>query len=264
VSARFDLPLSTETHWSGVARRYLRLLLLSSIIAAFFPCAAEPNPTLQPRYQEIYSTAKALWLANPSNVTHAWEYARATFDLAEFATNDTQRAQIAVEGINATRKALEIEADSAGAHYYLAMNLGQMARTQLLGALRLVEEMEHHFKRAAELDRHFDFAGPDRNLGILYREAPGWPASIGNKRKSREHLVRCVELHPEYPGNQLELLAAYLEWKESEAAQRILGGVAKSINGASSRFAGEAWQWSREDWNGMWRSLNNKLERSRR
>ncbi len=76
--------------------------------------------------------------------------------------------------------------NSAPAHYYLAMNLGQLARTEFLGALKLVREMEREFKTAAELDAQFDFAGPERSLGLLYRDAPGWPVSIGSKRKARE------------------------------------------------------------------------------
>ena len=66
------------------------------------------------------------------------------------------------------------------------MNLGQLARTELLGALKLVKEMEREFKTAADLDKQFDYAGPERCLGLLYRDAPGWPASIGSRRKARD------------------------------------------------------------------------------
>ena len=64
------------------------------------------------------------------------------------------------------------------------MNLGQLARTEYLGALTLVKQMEQEFKAAGGLDPQFDHAGPKRNLGLLYRDAPGWPVSIGNPSKS--------------------------------------------------------------------------------
>ncbi len=53
------------------------------------------------------------------------------------------------------------------------MNLGQLARTEYLGALALVKEMEPEFKMAGELDPQFDHAGPKRNLGLLYRDCAG-------------------------------------------------------------------------------------------
>ena len=123
--------------------------------------------------------------SDASNPTNAWQFARAAFDLAEFATTDPERAGLADQGITASRQLIARDPKSAAAHYYLAMNLGQLARTKFLGALKLVKEMEREFKAAGELDARFDYAGPERNLGLLYRDAPGWPASIGNKRTAR-------------------------------------------------------------------------------
>ena len=45
-------------------------------------------------------------------------------------------------------------------HYYLAMNLGQLARTEMIGALKIVKEMENEFEIAADIDPRFDHAGP--------------------------------------------------------------------------------------------------------
>lgn len=240
---------------SRIRAVFLALWCLATTLAA----TAQPNPKFAPRAGESYLASRTNWLAAPTNVNRAWEFARATFDLAEFATNDTQRAQLAIEGIDATRKAIALDPASAGAHYYLAMNLGQMARTQLLGALRLVSEMEKHFKIAAELDSAFDYAGPDRNLGILYREAPGWPASIGSKSRSRHHLRRSVELSPTYPGNLLELVLAQIEWKELKEAGKTREKIAEILPAARDEFTGSAWEWSWDDWDRMWQSVTNRL-----
>ena len=102
------------------------------------------------------------------------------------------------------------ESNLAPAHYYLGMNLGQLARTRGLSALRLVNQMQREFTRARDLDEHFDWAGPDRNLGLLYRDAPAF-ASIGSRSKAREHLMRAVELAPRYPENRLNLVETYLQ-----------------------------------------------------
>src|SRR5207248_6916974 len=108
-----------------------------------------------------------------------------------------RRAEIAEQGIAAARQGIERAPRLAAPHYYLALNLGQLARTKKLGALRLVDEMEAELKAAIALDPKFDYAGPHRSLGLLYADAPGWPTSIGNHSKARQHLHTAIELSPE-------------------------------------------------------------------
>ncbi len=218
----------------------------------------------EPRFHAVYLEAKTNWLQSPANSTNAWRLARATFDLAEFATNNTQRAQLAVEGIDAARSSVRMNEKSAPAHYYLAMNLGQLARTQLLGALKLVSEMEKHFALAAALDPQVDFAGPDRNLGNLYRKAPGWPASLGSKSKARVHFKKAMEHDPEFPGNQLAMLEAYVDWKEMGAAEKLVRQIELSLPEARRRFAGDEWEWAWDDWSQLWESLRDKVDKSSR
>ena len=97
---------------------------------------------------------------------------------------DSERADIAQQGIAAAWQALARESNSAPAHYYLGMNLAQLAQTKMLGALKIVDRMEREFTTTRELDEHFDYAGADRNLGLLYRDAPSI-GSIGNRSKAR-------------------------------------------------------------------------------
>ncbi len=241
-----------------------RLLATLFPLLSANPAIAQTNAKFEPRYHSIYLSAKINWSQQNSELTNAWALARATFDLAEFATNNTQRAQLAVEGIDAARSALRLNEKCAAAHYYLAMNLGQLARTQLLGALKLVSEMEKHFAIAATLDPLFDHAGPDRNLGILYREAPGWPASIGSRSKARLHLKKATEQAPDYPANSLELLQAYLDWKETRAAEKVVQQIEKSLPAARLEFAGEAWEWAWDDWLRLWETLRSKAGKAPR
>ena len=74
------------------------------------------------------------------------------------------------------------------------MNFGELAEAEApsIAAYKLVNEIEREFKAAADLDEHFDYAGPARCLGLLYRDAPGWPISIGSKHKAREWLERAA------------------------------------------------------------------------
>ena len=190
-----------------------------------------------------------------NNAEFAWKFGRAAFDEGEFVKTDAEREKVALEAIAACRKAVEISPANAAAHYYLAMNLGQLARTKTLGALKLVKEMEKEFKRSAELDKQFDYAGATRSLGILYLEAPGWPTSIGNKAKAREYLMAALKLAPNYPENHLSLMEAFAKWGEKDLLREGLLQYKKMMTAALEEFKGAEWEDSWADWNERYKSL---------
>jgi tetratricopeptide (TPR) repeat protein len=127
--------------------------------------------------------------------------------------------------------------------------MGQLADTKRnLSALRMVKDMEREFLAAKALDKNFDYGGPDRNLGLLYRDAPVF-ASIGSRSKARQHLEAAVELAPEFPENQLNLVEVYLKWDYRNEAQRQYGDLQKMWPDAQKKFTGVDWTLSWADWN---------------
>jgi len=221
------------------------------------PAAAETD--FAAYAQRSFQEAKVRYGEKPGEGTAAWQFGRACFDLAEFATNNTQRTSLAEQGIAACRLGITCESNSAPAHYYLAMNLGQLARTKALGALKLVDQMEREFARARDLDEHLDCAGPDRNLGLLYRDAPVM-GSIGSRTRARAHLRRAVELAPQYPENRLNLVEAYLNWGEHTGAYRELQALEAAWPTARTNFVGEPWAASWADWEPRLKQLKKKIE----
>jgi len=209
--------------------------------------------------QRNFVAAQAHYREAPGEATAAWKFARACFDVADLATNNTERAFMAEQGIAAGQQALARESNSAPAHYYLGMNLGQLARTKGLTALSLVLQMQREFSRAHDLEEQLDWAGPDRNLGLLYRDAPAI-ASIGSRTKAREHLTRAVELAPQYPENRLNLIEAYLQWGEPNNARRELAALEAAWPSARTNFVGEAWAASWADWEPRLKKLKQKVE----
>lgn len=210
------------------------------------------------RIQGIYREARGHFKESPTNTDAAWELARACFDLAELAKTSSERAALAEEGIAACHAALDRKYSIAPAHYYLAMNLGQLARTKAIGALKLVREMETEFKTAIELDEKFDYAGPHRSLGLLYKDAPGWPTSIGNRGKSRFHMHRAVQLFPDYPDNRLSWLEAQLEWGERKAVVEDFPAVRELLKSARKNLTGDEWALSWRDWDARFEKLQSK------
>jgi tetratricopeptide (TPR) repeat protein len=207
-----------------------------------------------------FHRAQTQFQSNTNGATAVWQFARACFDLADVATNDTERAALARQGIDACRPLIARDPKSAPLHYYLGMNLAQRARTELLGALKTVKEMEREFKVAADLDKSFDYAGPERNLGLLYRDSPGWPASIGSKRKARAFLEQAAALAPDDPENSLNLLESYLQWKDRDNAAGELKRLDMLWPKAQTNFTGAAWEQSWGDWSMRRDAARRKIE----
>jgi len=211
--------------------------------------------SISSRPKRHYDEAKARYQKETNSAEAAWEFGRAAFDLADVSTNDNQRAALAQEGIDACRRGIGLNPKSAGAHYYLGLNYGQLAQTKLLGALKLVDHMEEAWKKTIQLDSKFDYAGGHRTLGVLYRDAPGWPTSVGSRSKARQHLQKAFELCPEYPGNRLSLFEAYAKWGEKKAVQEQVKATEEFLKAAREKLTGESWALDWRDWDQRWAKI---------
>ncbi len=220
--------------------------------------ASADSNALAGRAEMAFAAAQTASRQDSNSVPALNQTARAAFEWAEFAQRDEQRESIALAGILSARRAVKLEPTNSATHYWLAMNLGQLARTKTLGALKLVREMEDEFTQARNLDPLTDYAGPDRSLGLLYRDAPGWPTSVGSKKKAREHLEAAAKLHPDFPDNPLALLESYDEWGERQNFERQLKVTEQVMLASASRFTGPDWESSRLDWDKRFAQLKSR------
>jgi tetratricopeptide (TPR) repeat protein len=228
-------------------RSTLRALLCCGIFiaSAWSASAADDFVT---RAEQEFRAAMTSWRTNSASITAAVEVARAAFLWADFPMPDERREELAQKGIEAARRAISGDPNNAAARYWLALNQGQLARTKMLGALPLVKDMARELLHARDLDEHVDYAGPDRALGLLYRDAPGWPTSVGEKKRARIHLERAVKLHPEFPENQLCLVETYEKWGERNAFEQQLKTTERIVSEAHDKFKGPAWDYTWADW----------------
>jgi tetratricopeptide (TPR) repeat protein len=210
---------------------------------------------LKKNFQEI----RGKFLVETNNPETAWHFARACFDLADITT-DGQKAEFAAQGIAAARRSLELNSNSAAAHYYLGMNIGEFADTKRnLSALKMTKEMEREFLAAKAIDEHFDYAGGDRNLGLLYLEAPVI-FSVGDRTKGRQRLEAAARLAPDFPENRLNLIEAYLKLGDNADARMQLEELEKLWPAAQRQFTGDEWALSRVEWNKRLDNVQRRLE----
>lgn len=212
------------------------------------------------RAEAEFLWTRARFQADTNSDAAAWEFARACFHFADLTTNKAQAGLVAEQGIGVCRQLIARQPDSAPGHYYLGLNLGQLADTRRnFSALKMVREMEREFLRACELDERFDYAGPDRTLGMLYLQAPVI-GSIGSRSKARQRLKRAVELAPEYPGNRLNLGEAYLKWGEFNAALHEINALEESWPEAREKLSGENWAASWWEWERRLKTAKKRIE----
>lgn len=251
--------MAFATLYSGARAAGLALLLGVGLPAA--AVAVEGAGSVQAL--RTFEQARKAHQDEPKNAAASWKFGRACFELAEFATNKTERAQIAEQGLAACREVVAVQPDSAPGHYYLGLNLGQLARTRGLGALRLVNQMEHEFLRAQELDSSLNYAGPDRALGSLYLDAPTI-GSVGSRTKARQHLLRAIELAPRFPENRLNFIEAQVKWDERNGARHDLKELQELLPAVRKEFEGPAWVEEWKDWDSRLDSLEKDLEKQSR
>jgi tetratricopeptide (TPR) repeat protein len=211
------------------------------------------------RARVAFEQAQAQYRSQMDNPVIAWNFARTCYDWADWATNKVQRATIAREGIAACHQSL-LFTNSTSAHYYLAMNMGQLAQSEGLGALKLVRQMQSEFLIAADLDPATDFGGPERGLGLLCRDAPGWPLSIGNRSRARQFLEQAVTLAPNYPENVLNLAESEFMWGQKAEAGKEFAALESLWPSAQKVLTGEKWEQSWDDWSKRRDVLRTKLD----
>ena len=243
-------------------QRILSVAVLLMVLGNALAQTADPLIFVA-RAQKAFDLAQKECVADTNSPAAKLHLARASFDLADMATNEAQRAEFARRGIEVCRQWLAREPKSAACHYYLAMNLGELAQAQApsLTAYKLVHEVEREFKLSTELDAKYDYAGPARNLGELYFQAPGWPLSVGSKRKAIEWIERAAVLSPEYPENQLSLAEVQLKWRQYDALVTTIKNMEAIWPAARTNFTGEMWEQSWQDWDARRRALKTEFQK---
>jgi len=233
------------------------IILLLAVTTA--RAADDQQKLFAQRIQAEYRRAQSEYHARTNDAAAAWQFARACYDMGDFAADDHQRESLANQGIAVCRQILGNDPKSAPGHYYLAMNMGQLARTKMLGALKLVKEMEVEFKAALDLNDHLDFGGPARSLGMLYRDAPGWPTSVGNKRKASTYLEQAMKIAPDFPENRMSLIETYLKWRDTDSSKRELDALDAAWPAAQKSLTGQQWERDWADWTARREDARKKL-----
>jgi tetratricopeptide (TPR) repeat protein len=162
-------------------------------------------------YEELLPGSPPLWV----------RLARTCFVLGDMA-DDASRAGYYEKGLTYAEKLLAQQPGEAAGHYWKALNLSGIADVNRLRGLKLLPQIMDELKRSLALDETYDQAGAHRVLGRIYFEAPGWPISVGDRKKSLEQLTAAVRLAPGNSTNHLYLAETLLAMGEKARAREEL------------------------------------------
>lgn len=153
-----------------------------------------------------------------------WRLARIAYFIGSRTEDKKDKKIIFSRGIYFGKKAVELEPEKPDGYYWLGVCYGVYGEARgVLKSLFLVDDIKEAMNKVIELDRTYEDGGPDRVLGRVYHELPGFAG--GSKEKSLEHLLKSIELGPEDAVTRIYLADTYLSLKEIDKAREQLDYV---------------------------------------
>lgn len=175
--------------------------------------------------------------AFPSDYELLWRAARIRWWVADGLTDEKLKKQIAKEGWNYAKRAVEAKPQGAEGKYYTALNIG--AYSQAVGILKALSEgLEGQFVEnldfAIKNNEPFDRYGGHTAKGRYHWELP-WPKrDLG---KSKAELQKSIDKQPEHLRNYYYLADTLLKDGDAKAAKVEID---KALNGAEAYDPAEA------------------------
>jgi tetratricopeptide (TPR) repeat protein len=150
----------------------------------------------------------------------AWKLARAAYWLGSHVPAPDRRAQYE-RGLEAGRRAVELEPDRPEGHFWLAATMGAMAESfGLRAGLQYRGPVKREFEAVLRIDPAYSDGGADRGLGRWHFRVP-WLFG-GRKDKAVEHLQRSLTYDPANAASRFFLAEAYLAMDRDEDGRREL------------------------------------------
>lgn len=137
------------------------------------------------------------------------------------AKSSKERRRWADRGRHYGELAVSKNRDNANAYAEYSAAIGQWAAAHKgMHSLSAVRQAIHILEKGLTLDPHH--ATSHMLLAAYYLESPGWPISVGDKKKALDHAQRAVEYDPSYAIHHLILARVYLALRQKGEARKEL------------------------------------------
>lgn len=216
--------------------RALMVLGLAALLAA---CAMPRRPTAPPP-----SSA-------PDTVEGLASAIRSVATRSDHAPDAETRARLADQAMSYADRCMAMAAKDPACLYGRALALGLQARAHPTSANASLKAMLDALNKVDASDPNYDQAGPARVRALVLLRAPGWPLGPGDADGGLASARRAVELHPEFPPNQLVMGEALAKTGDANGSRQA---YERARDEASTYVASE-------DRDGWLREANQALQR---
>lgn len=161
--------------------------------------------------------------ADPDNVLAHIRIGELHYWLGE-VIEDGEALPLLERGIGFAERAAELDPNNPEAYYWVGVLTGRIGEERgILQSLFMVKDIMAALERTLQLDPNH--AGAHLLASQVYRKAPGWPLSIGDRKKAVEHGEEAVRLDPTKTVHVLNLAEAYLNDRKRDLAREALQRV---------------------------------------
>jgi hypothetical protein len=206
-----------------------RTCIVAGLAALVAGCAMPRRPTAPP-LSSMPDTVEALASAIQSVATRS-----------DQAPDGQTRARFADQAMAYADRCMAMAAQDPACLYGRALALGLQAKAHPTSANASLKAMLDALNKADASDPNYDHAGPARVRALVLLRAPGWPLGPGDADAGLASARRAVELHPEFPPNQLALGEALAKTGDANGSRQA---YERARDEASSYAADE----SRDGW----------------
>ncbi len=168
--------------------------------------------------QQYEAVAKAA----PTMDVPLYQIARAYYFLGRFAPAGKKDA-LYQQGIAAAKRALAVNANSVGGHYWVAACTSRWLEDKsTMEKLKNLKELKNHLMTARKLDPSFYFGGPSRALGMIAFKSP-----LAANSEAIQYLRESLKYAPNYSLTLVNLGEVLIKEKQYAEAkqhlQKVLG-----------------------------------------
>jgi tetratricopeptide (TPR) repeat protein len=161
--------------------------------------------------------------ADTGSYDAAWRLSRLNYFLGAHTSDESERDRAYSEGVEAGRRAVNLQDAKPEGHFWLGANLGGRAQTSMLSGLTAVDEIRHEMERVIQLDEGFQGGSAYMALGQVYLEAPRLMG--GDSKRAVEILEKGLRFGENNPPYRLRLAQAYIAVNRREDARRELNAI---------------------------------------
>jgi tetratricopeptide (TPR) repeat protein len=165
----------------------------------------------------------------PSRYESLWRAARIKYYLAGMQKEKAQKNRLFEEGMNLSRRAVEVEPSRPEGHFWLAANCGEFADLRgVWASLRLLSTIRQEFEKVVQIAPGFEQGKAYLALGEMKLRLPSLLG--GDDLKGIQYLQEGLRLAPGNHELKISLAAVYLQKHREAEARPLLEQVLKTVD----------------------------------